>query len=548
MRSTRIRKLVHKYKLGLLVLAPLSALLLTIGIGCGHEPKPIAKAQDDDVLMVSTTTPKKMLLRRYIKQPGMLKSYEETPIYSKLPGYMETVKVDIGDRITKDELLGELWVPEVEEAVKVKESFVRKGKADVIQAEENLKVAKADIVTCEAKVDEMKASVIRAVAFVDRWDKEYERDKVSKVDPNDPMKGFLNPKTVAEIKKQLDAAKAALKETEAAVASATAALKESIAKREKAAADLEVSKTQLVVWERELEYQKRWFEYARIKAPYDGIVTRRIVHTGHFVQPANSGTTNTSAEPLFVVMRTDIVRVVVPVPEYDAPLVRDGADAIVRLQAYPGQEIKCKVTRSSWALDHDSRTDRVELFLDNPDWYTLTEKVFMLLRNAKVPDPVLAKLKPLQAKDFNQKDFVTEIAKCLNADEMKQFSDVILKRAANQKLQAGMYANIIITADIPNTLCLEAEAILTDGNKQFCYFLEDGKARRLNVRVGITNEAMTEVLMKQMPPTKVGAEGAWVNFTGNEQVITSNLKSIQDGQPARAKSAIPANGNVEPKK
>jgi HlyD family secretion protein len=535
MRSIRIQKQHRKYILGLIMLFPLAAVLLSMGTGCGHESKANVKANGEDSLAVSTTTPKTQLLRRYILQPGILKSYEETPIYAKLAGYMQTVNVDIGDRITKGELLGELWVPEIEEAVKVKEFTVRKGKADVIQADENLKSARANIITWDAKVEEAKASVIRADAFLDRWEKELKRNKDLVQDPKDSTKGVLNPKTVAETQKQVDAASSALKETHAGVVSASASLAESIAKRDKAAADLEVSRRQLVVWERELEYQKRWFEYARITAPYNGIVTRRIVHTGHFVQPANSGTTSTAAEPLFVVMRTDIIRVVVQVPEYDAPLVRDGAEAIVRLQAYPGQEIKCKVTRSSWALDNDSRTDRVELFLDNPDLFTLTEKVFVVLRNAKVPDAVSAKLRALQDKEFTQEDFVKEIAKVLKPEEKKQFQDIILKSAVNQKLQAGMYGNISIAADVPNALCLPAAAILTDGNRNYCFFLEDGKARRVNVKVGIANDTMTEVLMKQSPPTKLGAEGAWVKFAGNEQVITSNLKSIQDGQPARAK-------------
>jgi len=41
--------------------------------------------------------------------------------------------------------------------------------------------------------------------------------------------------------------------------------------------------------------------------------------------------------------------------------------------------------------------------------------------------------------------------------------------------------------------------------------------------------------MKQAPPTKPGEEGAWVKFTGSEQIITSNLTSIQDGQPVKGK-------------
>jgi multidrug resistance efflux pump len=489
------------------------------------------EAKKEEALQVSTTTPKTQMLRRYILQPGVVSSYEETPIYSKIAGYLLKVNVDIGDKITKNELLGELYVPEVEDEVRVRQSMVAQAKADITQTLENLKAAEANIITTDARVEEAKASVIRAVAFRKRWDDEYNREMgfYKKGD------GFFNKKTLEEAEHQLDAAKKGVEETGLSVKSAEAALAESKAKRDKAAADVNVSRAQLTVWEHQLEEQKRWFEYAKITAPYDGIVTRRNIHTGHFVQPANSGTTSKAAEPLFVVMRTDLMRVVVPVPEYDAPLVKDGAMAIVRLQAYPGDEIVDKVERSSWSLDQNDRTLRVEIFLKNPDLFNLTEQVFGALRIDKVPEGLLAKLKALQDKEFSQADFLKELDKALTPDDLKRFKSIILNRTSHQKLRTGMYGNISIEADVPNTMCLPADAILTDGYRHYCFIIDEGKARKVPVKIGITNDAMTEVLSKQQAATKLGGEGAWVKFTGNEQVITSNLKSIQDGQPAVAK-------------
>jgi RND family efflux transporter MFP subunit len=256
-------------------------------------------------------------------------------------------------------------------------------------------------------------------------------------------------------------------------------LAESKARYSQAAADVEVAKANLAVWKAEWQEEVAWFGYARITAPFDGEITRRNVHTGHFLQPSNSGTTSRSAEPLFVVMRTDKMRVVIYVPETDAPLVKVGADSVVRLQAFPDREIKCKVTRTAGALDSDERTLRVEIFLDNP--------VF--------PDNPKIRLRP------------------------------------------GMYSNVSITAEIPNALTLPSDTILVDGNRPgtYCFMLEDGKARRVNVRVGTTNDNYSEVLFKKAPPSALGGEGKWVKFTGNEQVISSNLTSIQDGQAAKKK-------------
>src|SRR5439155_1439283 len=64
--------------------------------------------------------------------------------------------------------------------------------------------------------------------------------------------------------------------------------------------------------------------YATIKAPFDGVVTRRTVDVGQFVQPASGPG---GAPPLFVVVRTNPVRIFVDTPEVDAPFVVRGTPA-----------------------------------------------------------------------------------------------------------------------------------------------------------------------------------------------------------------------------
>ena len=61
--------------------------------------------------------------------------------------------------------------------------------------------------------------------------------------------------------------------------------------------------------------------YTKIKAPFDGVITRRNVDAGWLVQvPAGSA----PAAPLFVETRMDTVRVFMDVPEADAAQVADG--------------------------------------------------------------------------------------------------------------------------------------------------------------------------------------------------------------------------------
>src|ERR1700721_4686964 len=154
---------------GIAIWAAIAAGFLTGVSGCGHK----ATAKGDDVktvetLAVATTTPQVETIRRSVVQPGVVVSYEETPIYAKIAGFLETVNVDIGDKVKKGELLGELWVPEVKEDVRVKWEKIAQGKAAVTQAKEALKVADANITTKKAMVKEAEQGLDRANATLER--------------------------------------------------------------------------------------------------------------------------------------------------------------------------------------------------------------------------------------------------------------------------------------------------------------------------------------------------------------------------------------------
>jgi HlyD family secretion protein len=468
----RMRQLIREraFWVGLAVWTGIAVGFLAGASGCGHK----ATAKGDGVknaetLAVATTTPRIETIDRSVVQPGAIMSYEETPIYAKIAGFLEKLNVDIGDKVKKDELLAELWVPEVAEDVRVKAEKIAQGIAAVAQAKEALKVAGANIDTWDAKVKEAVQGLDRANADVERWKHEYE------VDYESFLKQILDQQTLDVAWNRFKASEASRGEAAARLSFTKASWAESKVKRDRAKADVQVSNEQLSVWEREHKVQQDWLDYAKIKAPFDGKVTRRFVHTGHFVQPTNSGTTSKASEPLFVVMRTDVMRVVVQVPESDAPLIRDGADAVVRIPSLRDREVHCKVTRSSWSLDVESRTLRVEIFLDNP-----------------------------------------------------------LKNPA-EELQPGLYVNVSIVANLPNVLTLPVDAILTDGDKNYCFVVEDGVAKRVNVKVGMQNERSIQLLSKQLPSSRDGEEGAWAKFTGNEKVIISQISSVRDGQTVAVK-------------
>ena len=110
--------------------------------------------------------------------------------------------------------------------------------------------------------------------------------------------------------------------------------------------DIQVATAKVEVAKADYEYWKDWLSYAEIRAPFDGVITSRHVHTGHFLQPANSGNATKMVEPLFMIMRTDIMRLTLEVPELDANLIKKGDKAKVRFQTKNGgvPEIEATVT------------------------------------------------------------------------------------------------------------------------------------------------------------------------------------------------------------
>jgi multidrug resistance efflux pump len=106
---------------------------------------------------------------------------------------------------------------------------------------------------------------------------------------------------------QLKWAEAARAETAAGVAAAKAALDESKALYDKAGAKVGVAEAGLRVAQAERDRAAALRGYARIEAPFDGVLARRYVDTGAYVQapPADNKTAGT---PLFEVVRTDAAR------------------------------------------------------------------------------------------------------------------------------------------------------------------------------------------------------------------------------------------------
>jgi RND family efflux transporter MFP subunit len=153
-------------------------------------------------------------------------------------------------------------------------------------------------------------------------------------------------------------------------ASTAQTLDEARAKEGVSSANLESGKARIKLAEANFEAAKAeakrlqaLLQYDKIVAPYDCVVTRRLVNPGDLVQAA----TSTRTAPLFTCQEIDMVRVFADAPEANAEGIHPGLPAEVRLYGEAPLTIRGTVTRIATALDPATRTMRVEIDLPNHD-------------------------------------------------------------------------------------------------------------------------------------------------------------------------------------
>lgn len=146
---------------------------------------------------------------------------------------------------------------------------------------------------------------------------------------------------------------------------------ERMAEARQRAPDLVVPQTvddlrgQWEVAQAKLQRTQTLLHYARIVAPFTGIVTARFVDPGAFIPAATTGSTPQSAA-MVTLMDYNRVRVQVFVPESEVPFIKNGLPVQVTVEELPGRNFAGTVTRFAHALDEATKTMLTEIELANP--------------------------------------------------------------------------------------------------------------------------------------------------------------------------------------
>ena len=198
--------------------------------------------------------------------------FQEVNVYAKVSGYIQKLYVDYGTHVKQGQLLAVLEIPELQQQLQQDEASVRRSEQELTRAREDLNRAQS-------------AYTVAHLTYT----------RISDVQKS-------RPELVAQ--QEIDIAKGKDLEADASVSAQKAAL--AGAEQALLAAKAALGKDQAM------------FDYARMTAPFDGVITQVYAYTGALL-PAGTASTNKGESALCRLSQNSLLRLVIPVPERAVP-------------------------------------------------------------------------------------------------------------------------------------------------------------------------------------------------------------------------------------
>ena len=243
--------------------------------------------------------------------------FQEIDVYAKESGFVKELNVDYGSRVKANDLMATLEIPELELQVKEDDAAVKNATAQIPHAQDELNRMQA-----QQKVLQLQYDRLNGVA-------QSKPGLVAQQEVDDSEGRALASAA------QVEAAKSNLQSAESVLAAAQA-------KR---------------------EHDQALFDYAKITAPFAGVVTQRYANKGTLMQAGTSS--STQALPLVRLSEDDLFRLVIPVPESYVQFIHLGDPVSVKVpslnRTFPG-----KVARFSVDVREETRTMHTEVDVPNP--------------------------------------------------------------------------------------------------------------------------------------------------------------------------------------
>jgi RND family efflux transporter MFP subunit len=157
-----------------------------------------------------------------------------------------------------------------------------------------------------------------------------------------------------------------------------------------------------------LERTDTLLRYAKVTAPFAGIVTARFVDPGAFIPAATSGSAAQTAA-IVTVADFNTVRAQVALPEAEAAFAQVGQPMKLTVEGLAGKVFPAQISRMSYALDEATKTMLVEADVPNSD-HALRPGMYATVKVGveKHSDAMLVPVEALVMEKANASVFVAD--------------------------------------------------------------------------------------------------------------------------------------------
>ncbi len=301
------------------LLAALLATILSVALGsCSGPSSAKSEARTETAApAVAVEKAARASLSHTLALTAEFTPYQEIDVMSKVAGFVKNINVDIGDRVRAGQVLAVLEVPEMQD---------------------DLTKAAATVQLSDAEIKRAKDDVQRAQAGHEIAHLSYQRLlDVSKTKPG----------LVAQ--QEIDDARSKDLVGEAQVSAAQS--------------NLMAAEQQTQVSRADQSRYKTLFNYTRVTAPFNGVITMRYANQGSMIQ---AGTASQSqAMPVVRLSQNNLLRLLLPVPESAVSHIQLGQQVEVHVSSL-NRSFVGKVARFSEKVSTATRTMETEVDVPNP--------------------------------------------------------------------------------------------------------------------------------------------------------------------------------------
>jgi RND family efflux transporter MFP subunit len=290
------------------------ALTLLLFTGCGSGDKAADNAPTAAVVQV-----RRQNLASELSIASEFQPYQEVNVYAKVSGYIQKLYVNWGTHVAQGQILAVLEIPELQQQLQQDEASIKKSEQDVSRAQEDQTQAES-------------AYNVAHLTYTRLADVQKSR-----------------PELIAQ--EEIDQAQGKDAQTSAGVSAA----KDSLA----------ASEQELVASKATLEKDRAMYAYARITAPFEGVVTQIDAYTGALLPAGTSS--NEGDQALCHLAQNNLLRLVIPVPERAVADIHVGDSVAVHITTID-KTFDGKITLFSDQIDPETRTMHTEITVPNPKY------------------------------------------------------------------------------------------------------------------------------------------------------------------------------------